>query len=278
MLRSGNVAFCNHRLNLILMNLFAPNKTWLSWATCLASFFPAVTEAQTQWQVREHDVLGRILALEVHGEITPASVEILLEAVNAVPDADVRFVVLESGGGDLRAAMQMGRMMRAQGFDTVVREGASCFSACVFLLAVGIDKTVDGRVGIHRPYFVSGDPVRIADEIRELKALSEKYFGEMNSPERLSEDMFSVDPGKMRILTLREMEDYRLNTKDFVAQETDIMRMAQRLELTRLEYEALRKDMNYYCQVFAGQMQKMKEYLVEVSARHGVSMRELGYE
>ena len=260
------------------MKLFAPIRSLLSLLACIAFSTPSVTEAQTQWQARDHDVLGRILALEVVGDITPASVGVLSEAVTAVPEADLRFVVLDSKGGDLRAAMQMGRMLRAHGFDTVVRETASCYSACVFILAAGIDKTVDGSIGIHRPYFVSGDPTRIAGEIRDLKNLAGKYFAEMNIPERLAEDMFSVDPGNMRVLTLRELEDYRLNSKDFVAQETDVMQMAQRLGLSRLEYEALRKDMNYFCQIFVGRMQQMKECLFEVTARHGVSMRDLGYE
>ena len=176
---------------------------------------------------------GRILVLEVRGEITAKSVGVLSRAVAAVPEAALRFVVLSSEGGDLRAAMQMGRIMRAEGFDAVIREDAICLSACVFLLAAGVDKTVDGSVGIHRPYFVSGDPVGITAEIRNLKRLSGEYFGEMNIPERLAEDMFSVDPGKMRMLTRREMEDYRLDSKDFVAQETDIMRMAQIIGFTR---------------------------------------------
>ncbi len=115
----------------------------------------------------------------------------------------------------------MGRFLRALEFDVVLLPGKSCHSACVFLLAAGISKSVEGDVGIHRPYFWTGGTGSFSDAIKAVKAESEAYFEEMNIPGRLAEDMFSIDPGDMRILTAAELRDHRLNSKDYLVQESD---------------------------------------------------------
>ncbi|WP_412509728.1 hypothetical protein [Roseovarius sp. SYSU LYC5161] len=145
-------------------------------------------------------------------------------------------------------------------------------------MAAAIDKTVHGTVGIHRPYFVSGDPDRIGEEIKALRLRSIDYLREMNIPQRLAEDMFSVDPGNVRMLTEREMEDYRLNSKDFAAQESDIQRMMGDLGMSRQDYEAFRSDLDYYCKVYTGQPARMRSCVVDVVERHGIPMGDFGRE
>lgn len=242
------------------------------------AFLPVIVFAQAKWNVTDDDVYGRVLTVGVFGTITANDSDVLLRAVSEVPDADIRIAILASDGGDLRAAMQMGRILRSQRFNAVISDGQSCLSACVFLLAASIGKTVNGNVGIHRPYFVAGSSGSVAEEIQQMKELSAAYFREMNIPDRLAEDMFSVDPAKIRILSPREMEDYRLNAKDFVAQETDIVRMMQEHGLSRAEYESLRADQDYYCRVFKGQNKRMQECVSGVAERHGVKMGGMEFE
>lgn len=64
-------------------------------------------------------------------------------------------VVLNSPGGSVPAALEMGRLLRKYLFMTVVDGGASCSSACVFLLAGGVSRNLflDGKIGLHRPRF-----------------------------------------------------------------------------------------------------------------------------
>jgi hypothetical protein len=240
-------------------------------AVCYLAFaVPA--QAQTYWEIREHDLYGQALIVVVEGEITQTDSLSLSSAVESGADVSMRRVILSSDGGDLDAAMQMGRMLRKHDFNALIPKGHACMSACVFLLAAAVDKTVQGSVGIHRPYFVSGSPESIAGEIRELKALSAAFFREMNIPERLAEDMFSVDPGKVRILTSRELEDYRLSSKDFVAQEGDTLRTMNQLGMSRQAYERFRYDLNYSCRAFIGRPARMNECVSDVARRHGIPM------
>ena len=51
--------------------------------------------------------------------------------------------------------MQIGATIRELPAQTVVDSGAECMSACIFILAAGVERlTFDGsRLGLHRPYF-----------------------------------------------------------------------------------------------------------------------------
>ena len=63
------------------------------------------------------------------------------------------WLTLDSEGGDVYAALRIGRMLRKARAWTHVLKGSKCISACVFLLAGSVRRDVDGGVvGIHRPY------------------------------------------------------------------------------------------------------------------------------
>lgn len=157
-------------------------------------------------------------------------------------------------------------------FDAVILPDAVCYSACVFLLAAGIDKKVQGQVGIHRPYFTSVVTGSVSDAIKATKLEAEAYFDEMNIPGRLAEDLFSIDPANMRILSESELRDYRLNSKDYAAQESDTVGMIDSLGVSRQAYEAFREDLNYRCQIFMGRTNRLHACMREVANRHNIPL------
>ncbi len=61
-------------------------------------------------------------------------------------------VRLNSPGGDLESAISIGRIVRAQSLGTDVAHQDSCASACIFILAAGVDRSAYGKIGIHRPH------------------------------------------------------------------------------------------------------------------------------
>ena len=94
----------------------------------------------------------------------------------------------------------------------------------------------------------------------------------MNIPGRLAEDMFSIDPANMRILSETELRDYRLNSKDYAAQESDIVGMIDGLGVSREAYEAFRQDLNYSCQIFMGRTDRLNACMRDVANRHGIPL------
>tara|TARA_R110001592_G_scaffold283291_2_gene551218 strand:+ start:881 stop:1666 length:786 start_codon:yes stop_codon:yes gene_type:complete len=64
-------------------------------------------------------------------------------------------VFLNSQGGSVEAALKMGRMLREYNATTAVIHGKQCSSACLFVLAGGVNRLVlfDAVLGLHRPKF-----------------------------------------------------------------------------------------------------------------------------
>ena len=62
-------------------------------------------------------------------------------------------VDLDSSGGNIQAALEIGAILRERGLAALVDRGASCMSACEYVLAGAPTRIVNQRaiIGIHRP-------------------------------------------------------------------------------------------------------------------------------
>mgnify|MGYP000876579140 CR=1 FL=1 len=239
-------------------------------ALCLTSTVPA--RAEIRFASAEGGPYGAMFAARLTGEITAADAEALSAQLAQASLANMRQMQLDSFGGDLDAAFAIGRLMRSHRFDSLVLPDGQCDSACVFVLAAGIDKVVKGNVGIHRPYFsaISSDDVQTG--LQAVKADAEAYLTEMNIPTRLVEDMFSTDPAEMRILTRQELEAYRLTGLDYVVREQRAQQMADEHGISREAYEAFRQELNHKCTIFTGLPEPMLLCVTQVAARHGIQL------
>jgi hypothetical protein len=140
---------------------------------------------------------------------------------------DVTFHVdVDSQGGEIFATLEIGRIMRAEGASISVGPGATCISACVFLLMGAIERTIssDARVGIHRPSLRApqeGGP-RHASEDAIIAAMSEQlvlYAQQMNVPRTIIDTMMMVPPDRVKLLSAPELATYGINALDTVALE-----------------------------------------------------------
>jgi hypothetical protein len=135
-------------------------------------------------------------------------------------------VDVDSQGGELFATLEIGRLMRAQGASISVGQGASCLSACVFLLMGAVERHISSgaRVGIHRPSLrapqTGGLERGRADEI--VEALTEQlvlYAQQMNVPRTIIDALMAVPPDRVKLLNAAELATYGLNARDTVALE-----------------------------------------------------------
>ena len=122
-------------------------------------------------------------------------------------------VTLDSRGGSIWVAMSMGRIIRKNSFMTRVEVGASCVSACVYLLAAGESRYVGGRVGIHRPY-IPNDGVTSARAKKAqydgINAQTSQYLEEMGVATSLHDRMMQTSPDRVTWLSEQEMSTYGL--------------------------------------------------------------------
>ena len=192
-------------------------------------------------------VCGFLLAID--GEIDSATVDKVRElfAVRRAHPKANEGISINSLGGNVAAAMEIGRMFRQERAWLAVDH--DCVSACVLVLAGAIDRLVSSgtRVGIHRPYSMRIDPSWSADQVKDAYRATlqqiRSYLREMNVSERLADDMLAIEPEKVRFLTKTELTGYGLLGVDRAEQETRAIeneihdvQEANRLGLDRREY------------------------------------------
>ena len=96
----------------------------------------------------------------------------------------VKTVVLNSPGGSVDDAIQMGRLIRGQAYTTEVPNGSYCASSCPLVLAGGVERRVGTlvTVGVHRPTPVGrfgGPPTDGIDGFQRVANKGQDYLKQM---------------------------------------------------------------------------------------------------
>src|SRR5262249_4738049 len=114
-------------------------------------------------------------------------------------------VTIASPGGDVEAAMRIGRDLRRTEGDVISM--GPCYSACVLIAAGAVERTAFA-IGIHRPYFADATTANFAEaDARYKKLMSDvrEYLHEMNMPDEVFQIMQEVAPNELRTLSLKDM-------------------------------------------------------------------------
>lgn len=160
---------------------------------------------------------------------------------------------IDSGGGNVPAAIVVGRLLRAMDAPIEIDPDATCASACVLVFAGATHRLMFGRLGIHRPYFETPTTdFAVSDVQRWYDALSTEtrsYLREMNVSERLADDLMAVPPEQMHYLTAAELVAYGLDIVDPVTREAADLQEARRLGLDRATYLQRKLAAESFCRV-----------------------------
>lgn len=140
-------------------------------------------------------------------------------------------------GGDLDAAMELGRRLRRLGLYTRVGEGNQCLSACVFAFMGGERRIVAGRLGIHRPFFVSTQAVPDRKmQFRNMQKSLRNYFEELDFPTSLYEAVMLVPPETMHMLKPADLKRFYLEGISPSSEDVADAALARRLGISMYEY------------------------------------------
>jgi hypothetical protein len=146
-----------------------------------------------------------------------------------------------SNGGDFEASMRLGRLLRELGLSTVVARNDQCMSACVFAFMGGERRTVEGRLGVHRPWFpVAQDFPDRQVRFRSLQKSLRAYIDEMDFPDSLYEAVMAVPPESMHILAPAELKRFYLDGISPSSEDLADASSARRLGLNMHEYLQLK--------------------------------------
>lgn len=201
---------------------------------------------------KRSDGSGVVPKIKVHGEIRdsdaaqfPALLSAARESARSMgfltPNRTPLLIELDSRGGSIRAALSLGRLIRAANPLSVnVQTGSSCISACVMLLAGGTARLVEGSVGIHRPY-LEDDRAFTPDQQKQNYSAIEKdvkdYLASVNIPTSLYDTMFRIPPEKVRFLSERELQTLGLSEDDPYHKEAVDAQNAKNAGLSKSEYQ-----------------------------------------
>lgn len=165
----------------------------------------------------------------LNAAIEPDLVDVLIDWLQPTAPTVELIFSLNSPGGDVAAAMELGRFLRARRAETRVMYTDRCESACVLVLAGGAKRNVwDAEppaddeiteIGIHRPATRSEGVVEhTADDYAQLYGEVEsaigRYLDEMRIDPGLLRAMAKVPIEDVRYLTAREVRDFGLHGYD----------------------------------------------------------------
>ncbi|PTX57449.1 hypothetical protein C8N43_2119 [Litoreibacter ponti] len=126
-------------------------------------------------------------------------------------------VRLNSPGGSVRDALEIGRMVRDAELETLLGAGDICLSACPYILASGTTRMVhdSAQVGVHQHYFGTNSalPAFLAvEDIQRGQGQVMGYLDEMGIDPLMMRHALVTPPDEIYILLPEQLETYRLST------------------------------------------------------------------
>jgi hypothetical protein len=169
--------------------------------------------------------------LTITGPIDSRTLPDFVRLAKRIPDWGL--VALNSQGGDVVAALAIGRVVRARNFETDVFDTGVCASACVFILAAGVDRSAYGRIGIHRPhyddaYFAGLGPAEAHAKYDQLEAAAREYLREMGMPDELYFEMMRIPSDQIVWLPPSDIHNLGLDAIDPAYEEWQRSQYARR--------------------------------------------------
>lgn len=159
------------------------------------------------------DTSGPSMLVIIKGEIQPGETEAIKRDIASNLDAPPenygqRLFALAATGGDSEEAMRIGRYIRSIKGTVLVPETGRCYSACVFILAGGTERIIEGPVAINWPDFGLHGPKPQPRERSESMALASAYLEEMGVPSSLVDEMSMIPPSELLLLSDSELRLY----------------------------------------------------------------------
>ncbi len=117
-------------------------------------------------------------------------------------------VKIDSNGGVVSSAMQIGAYVYDHGFSTGVDAEMHCYSACSFVYFAGREKSLGGeaKVGLHRPYIPGKKDT--PQSIRKTKRDYISYWNYIHAPKSIYDEMMAVGRKRLFILDRSNINDY----------------------------------------------------------------------
>ncbi len=153
---------------------------------------------------------GASILLE--GAITAGDAARISKQIDELSPAPAR-VLLNSPGGSVRDALELGRYLREAALNTALRDGDICYSACPYLLASGVMRDIPetASVGVHQHYFGESTllPAFVAvEDIQRGQGEVMTYLDDMGIDPLVMRHALATPPNEIYVLLPEELQAY----------------------------------------------------------------------
>ena len=215
-------------------------------------FLAAILTAKADIKVdRREGYIG----ISISGTITEQDAKTFQDLSSELEYAELS-VNLDSRGGDVAAAMQIGRLVRK--YDGTIWIGApewvgsnkydKCYSSCALIFIAGVYRINYGEIGLHRPFLAAAPQSRetVEKQVPLMLSLIKNYVTEMGITDNFYQQMVNTEPSQ---LVIYNSSDYRklIPEYDPVYAEIKIARQARKYGVTTAEMRKREQDAEVRC-------------------------------
>lgn len=152
----------------------------------------------------------------LEGAIADGDAQRLIPQIDRA-DPPIETLILQSDGGSVRDALDLGRHLRAAGIGTRMLPGEYCYSACPYLFAGGHSREAapSASIGMHQHYFGENTllPAFVAvEDIQRGQAEVMGYLDDMGIDTRVMRHALATPPDEIYILLPEELARYGFTT------------------------------------------------------------------
>ncbi len=127
-------------------------------------------------------------------------------------------IALNSPGGDVDDALEIGRLIRDRELQVVIASGAICFSACPYILAGGMEREIsrEAYVGVHQHYFGENTYLPaflLVSDIQAGQGEVMAFLGEMGIDPMVMAKALITPPDDIYVLLPEELKAFGLATE-----------------------------------------------------------------
>ncbi|WP_245281617.1 PAN domain-containing protein [Ensifer sp. ZNC0028] len=153
--------------------------------------------------------------ITLSGEIDLYSALNFRRALHASQKA--RLLVLDSVGGAVQMALLIADDVHERRLSTFIPKGKGCYSACAFIFMAGVERQVDGELGVHQISSESNDLVSAQLSISDIIDMLARF----DTPPEVMTTMFKTPPSQMHVFSSEEIGRYKLNRKGTATTSTE---------------------------------------------------------
>ncbi len=148
----------------------------------------------------------------LEGAIASGDAERIIKQLDAADPAP-ETLILQSPGGSVRDALDLGRHLRRAGIGTAMLRGEICYSACPYLFAGGAVRSIEegASIGVHQHYFGESTilPAFVAVEsIQRGQGEVMVYLDEMGIDPMVMQHALGTPSDEIYVLLPEELDRY----------------------------------------------------------------------